>query len=86
MKERRSQRSSSAKAASTNALLGTVDASGDLLQEGEQSLNFNALREALSDVAPATRSRTANYKAFRELSVYFCHQCFTSPLGRKSML
>jgi hypothetical protein len=44
MKERRSQRSSSAKAASTNAMRDTVDASGDLLREGDQSLNFNAAR------------------------------------------
>jgi hypothetical protein len=34
------------RAASTNALFGTADASGDLLQEGDQSLNFNAVRQA----------------------------------------
>jgi hypothetical protein len=49
MKEKRSQRSSSARAASTNAALGTVDASGDLPPAGDQSLNFNAAGRAIKE-------------------------------------
>jgi hypothetical protein len=45
MKEKRSQRSSSARAASTNATRGMAGASGDLLQEGDQSRRGGATQQ-----------------------------------------
>jgi hypothetical protein len=44
-KEKRSPRSSSAKAASTNATLGTIDASGDLPVTGDQSRRGGAAQQ-----------------------------------------
>jgi hypothetical protein len=48
MKKSCSLSSSSARAASMNATLGTGNASGDLLQEGDQSWLFNAVPQAVT--------------------------------------